>query len=228
MKKALRIISLIFLGFILLLFVGYMLLNESLPESTPSLEADELARKVEQAMNKVAWDSTKNVNWTFTGEHHYEWDKEAHVVNVKWDDNEVILEPAAASGVVMNGENYSAKESAALIKTAWDYFNNDSFWLAAPYKLFDQGTERSLVTLKDGREGLMVTYTSGGTTPGDSYVWIIDENYMPVAIKMWVSILPIGGMEFTWENYKTLPSGAMVAQDHWLFGRINIEISNLQ
>ena len=228
MKKALRITSLIFLGFILLLFIGYLLLNESKPEGNPSSEADELARKVERAMNKVAWDSTKTVSWTFRGENHYQWDKEAHVVNVKWGANEVILEPASQSGIVINGENYTAEESAALVKSAWNNFNNDSFWLCAPYKLFDRGTERSLVTLKDGREGLMVTYTSGGSTPGDSYVWILDDNYMPEAIKMWVQILPLGGMEFTWGNYKTLSSGALVAQDHLLFGKMNVNISNIQ
>ena len=228
MKKALRVVSIIFLSLILVLFIGYISLNESIPEGTPSPEADELARKVEQAMNKAAWDITSQVSWTFKGGHQYVWDKEAHVVNVQWDENEVILEPSSQSGVVINGENYSAAESAALIDTAWDLFNNDSFWLCAPYKLFDPGTERSLVTLKDGREGLMVTYTSGGSTPGDSYIWILDENYMPTAIKMWVSILPIGGMEFTWENYQTLATGAMVAQDHFLFGRVNIDISDLE
>lgn len=54
MKKALRIISIIFLGFILLLFIGYLALNEGIPEGTPSAEADDLARKVELAMNKAA------------------------------------------------------------------------------------------------------------------------------------------------------------------------------
>jgi hypothetical protein len=29
--------------------------------------------------------------------------------------------------------------------------------------------------MQDEKEALMVTYTSGGSTPGDSYVWILDE-----------------------------------------------------
>jgi hypothetical protein len=50
------------------------------------------------------------------------------------------------------------------IKTANDYFNND-FWLIAPFKLRDPGTSRSIV-MQDEKEALMVTYTSGGSTPG--------------------------------------------------------------
>ena len=115
-----------------------------------------------------------------------------------------------------------------MVDTSWDFFNNDSFWLCAPYKVFDPGTARSIVTLNDGRKGLKITYTSGGTTPGDSYVWILDDNYTPIAVKMWVSILPIGGIEFTWENYIYLSSGAMIAQDHWLYGAVNIDITNVQ
>jgi hypothetical protein len=53
------------------------------------------------------------------------------------------------------------------------------------FKLRDPGTSRSIV-MQDEKEALMVTYTSG-STPGDSYVWILDEN-IP-AWRMWVSIV---------------------------------------
>ena len=176
MKKALRIISIAISGLILILFIGYLILNESKPQGKLSLEADELARKVEQAMNKVAWDSTKTVSWTFKGGHNYEWNKADDLVTVRWDKHEVVINTDAQSGIVSNGQNYSFEEANELVNTAIGFFNNDSFWLAAPFKAFDPGTERSIVTLKDGRKGLMVTYTSGGSTPGDSYVWILDEN----------------------------------------------------
>lgn len=228
MKKAFRIASLIFLGFILLLFVFYLVKNERLPEGTPSTEADELAMKMMKSLNYEAWENTPEVSWTFKGIHSYQWDKMEHVVSVKWDDHEVILRPADKSGIVQNGENYSSQEIEQMINTSWDYFNNDSFWLCAPFKAFDPGTERSIVTLKDGRQGLKVTYTYGGSTPGDSYVWILDENNRPTSIKMWVSILPLGGMEFTWENYKTLESGASIAQDHLLYSSVNIELSDIK
>ena len=173
MKKLLRIVGALLLLLIVGIFVFYLVVNEKLPEGEPSPQADMLAAEMLDAMNEAAWDSTHYVKWTFRGEHHYEWHRKEKVVTLSWGNLTAIFDPETQKGVVSrNGEPVEGAEQETLIKTAWDFFNNDSFWLAAPYKVFDPGTERRLVTLADGREGLMVTYTAGGTTPGDSYVWI--------------------------------------------------------
>ena len=228
MKKALLILGIGLLVIVLAIFAFYYNKDEKLPQGESGERADALAMQMMESLNYAAWEQTEEVSWTFKGMHTYTWNKTENVVNVKWDENEVQLEPESISGVVMKAEAYSANEVQALIKTAWDYFNNDSFWLCAPFKVFDPGTERSIVQLKDGGEGLMVTYTSGGTTPGDSYLWILDENHRPVAVKMWVSILPIGGIEFTWENYLALESGALIAKDHFLLGVMNIDLTSIK
>ncbi len=212
---------------ILGLFVFYLIKNESLPQGTDGPEADNLALEMMESLNKSAWDTTSEVSWTFKGIHHYEWNRTENSVLVKWDENEVLLSTINQTGVVIHPEKIREEGKEKLIKQAFDYFNNDSFWLCAPFKAFDPGTERSLVTFKDGREGLKITYTSGGSTPGDSYVWILDDNHKPKSVKMWVSILPLGGMEFTWENYLTLKSGAMIAQDHILYNGVNIDLSQI-
>lgn len=228
MKKAFRILAIIVLGLFLILFVGKLILEEELPEGVSGLDADYMAERMMSSLGKHAWDSTPGVSWTFRGTHHYDWDMENHVVGISWDDKEVALQPAMKSGIVANGQDYTGAEIKEIVDTSWEFFNNDSFWLYAPFKAFDPGTERSIVTLKDGRQGLKITYTSGGSTPGDSYVWILDDEYRPVAVKMWASILPIGGMEFTWENYTYLSTGVMIAQDHWLYGIVNISLTDIQ
>ncbi len=229
MKKAFKIFGFALLFFIAALFTFYLVKNERLPVGTPSVEADAVANKMLNAMNKAAWDSTQLVSWTFRGDHHYSWNRVENRINIKWGAHEVDLDPETISGTVAtNGKVIAGQEAKDLLKTAWDNFNNDSFWLAAPYKVFDPGTTRSIVTCNDGRKGLMVTYTSGGTTPGDSYVWILDENHRPTSVKMWVSIIPIGGIEFSWENYQQLPSGALVAQDHYAYGMVNVELKNIE
>jgi hypothetical protein len=57
--------------------------------------------------------------------------------------------------------------------------------------------------MQDNQEALLITYASGGSTPGDSYMWFVDQNYRPKAWRMWVSIIPVGGLETTWEKLKT-------------------------
>lgn len=228
MKKVLKIIGIGLAVIIALMTMAYLMLNEEMPVGKAGAEADALAESMMESLNHEAWVNTSTISWTFRGGHHYEWNKAEDLVTVSWDEHEVILNTVVQSGVVSNGQKYSYTEANELIKTAFDYFNNDSFWLAAPFKVFDPGTQRSIVSLEDGREGLMVTYTSGGSTPGDSYLWVLDENDRPVAIKMWAQILPVGGMEFSWENYLTLPSGAMVAQDHIGIGGMNVKIENIE
>ncbi len=229
MKKLLRLLGLVLILLIAGIFTLYLVKNESLPEGQTGPEADAMAQAMLTAMNHTAWENTKQVSWTFRGAHHYVWDREEHRVTVTWGGNTVTLSPETMEGVAATeGKALMPEEEETLIKTAWDYFNNDSFWLAAPFKVFDPGTERSIVTCADGRKGLKVTYTSGGTTPGDSYVWILDDNNRPVACKMWVSIIPIGGIEFSWENFRQLPSGVPVATEHIALGLLNVELTDLE
>jgi hypothetical protein len=80
-------------------------------------------------------------------------------------------------------------------------------------KVFDPGTRRGIVILEDGSEGLLVSYTSGGVTPGDHYLWILEASGLPKAWRMWVNIIPIGGLEFGWTDW-TAPEGPRIARNH--------------
>lgn len=226
MIKTLKILFAIVILIIGGIFIIIKVISEPLPEGKSGNEADQMALDMMQSLNKDAWKRTETVSWTFKGIHNYQWNIPNHQVIVKWDDYMINLDHSTATGELLEPKN--DKNIDELIKNSWDYFNNDSFWLCAPFKAFDNGTERSIVTLEDGRKGLMVAYSSGGSTPGDSYVWILGEDNKPISIKMWVSIIPIGGIEFTWENYTQLKSGAWIAQDHWLYGKINIDLSNIK
>ncbi len=221
LKKILKIIAgvIIFITLPSLLFFGfvYFKYNEDLPIGNQTEKADILAHKMLIALNADAYKATNTIEWTFRRKHHYKWDKKNNICEVNWKEYKVDLnlnDPSKSLTYIHNFRIHNEK-SVALIKTATDYFNNDSFWLVAPYKVFDKGTTRSIVK-HNNKDALLVTYTSGGTTPGDSYLWILDENYKPTKFKMWVKILPIGGLEASWSDWKTTQSGAQLPTHHKL------------
>lgn len=198
----------------------YLKYNEPFPkDAVPSVEADRLARQMLEALNYEDYKNTEYIEWTFKNRHHFKWQKNKGVVEVYWKNIKVILQLAKPhTSLVFKGDEEITKTSKKekYITKATNYFNNDSFWLAAPYKVFDKGTIRSIIPQNKG-VGLLVTYTKGGTTPGDSYLWILDENYIPISYKMWVDILPINGLEATWDDWETVSTGATFATNHQFY-----------
>lgn len=187
--------------------------SKDLPLAQTGPNAEKVADLMWQSLNKTAWDSTRYVSWSFRGEHHYKWDKAANLAEISWDENRVLLNPDQVDGLAyVNGEKQ--EKSSALIQTAWEYWCNDMYWLVAPFKIRDTGT--SLALTADNR--LVVTYESGGVTPGDSYVWTLDENNVPQLYEMFVKIIPVKGLSATWENWTTLSTGAKIATKHTIAG----------
>ena len=82
--------------------------------------------------------------------------------------------------------------------------------------MFDSGTTRSIVPLEDGTAGLLVSYLEGGTTPGDSYLWKLGASGFPESYQMWVKIIPIGGLEATWDDWNVMENGLFLPAAHKL------------
>jgi hypothetical protein len=118
----------------------------------------------------------------------------------------------------------ATKEEA--IAYALENFNNDSFWMVAPHKIMDPGTEREIIK-EDAQEKLLVRYTSGGSTPGDVYVWKLDNNYRLQNFQMWVSLIPFDGIEAKWEDWEMTDAGFPISKRKTIFG-VEIPISNIK
>ncbi|GJM32027.1 MAG: hypothetical protein DHS20C18_10280 [Saprospiraceae bacterium] len=226
-KKSIKWI-LIVLGILVLGLVaaGWML-NKPIPEGKPGPEAEVLAQKMLNAIQKEEWDSTGAIQWTFKSLHTFLWDRQENLVQVEWGETKVLLRIWDQSGRAWKADvELEGEDLKKALEKAWSYFCNDSFWLNAPAKVMDQGTKRSIVDLDNGQKGLMVQYTQGGVTPGDTYLWILDEQGLPQSWQMWTSIIPIGGVELSWESWTSLPTGAKIAQLHK--GKLfDLDISNL-
>lgn len=223
MKKIFKTILKILLtiGLLLLLTFGvvYFIYNEAVPEVNPSPEADMYANKMLNSLNYEAYKNTRFLEWSFrNGAHRYFWDKKSGIVNVSWKNYKVdlYLSDIEKSSVSNNNTLVEGNEKKILIKKASVYFNNDSFWLVAPFKVFDKGTQRSIITKEDGTRGLLVNYTEGGDTPGDTYLWHLEQDGTPISYQMWTNIIPIGGIEATWEQWTEMESGVLLPISHEL------------
>lgn len=230
MKRILKIITGIIIFFTLpsLLFFGFLYLkyNEDLPTGLQGKQADALATKMLNALNYEAFKTTDFIAFTFKKRHHYEWNKEESTCEVYWKNFRVHLDLNNKTNS-RAFENNQEIENEEIIQKALDYFNNDTFWLVAPYKVFDQGTERRLVKTEDNRVALLVTYTAGGSTPGDSFLWFLDDTGKPTRFKMWTSILPLDGIEASWNNWTTTETGAELPNFHKILF-LGLEIENIK
>lgn len=214
MKKILKFIGILLLLLILAGGIFYLVVNESLPKGKQGKDADELATKMLKALDNDAFKNTETIKWCFRNKHFYTWNKQENIVHISWNQYKVALhtKQPEKSVLYIDGKISNNKE---LINRAQNFFNNDSFWLVAPYKIFDSGTERRIVK-HNNKDALLITYTSGGSTPGDSYLWILDENFLPTSFKMWTSIIPIGGVSATWSDMITTESGIKLPTKHKL------------
>lgn len=230
-RKLIKIALVIVLLSIVASIAVYSFYNEPLPTGKSGPQADALAHKMLKSVNAEAFKNTRYLEWTFrNGKHAYKWDKMLGKVQVSWDDIivDLILKHPNKSRVFEKTKNVKNDEQREKrIEKAIKMFNNDSFWLVAPFKVFDEGVERSIVKLEDGTDRLLVTYTSGGSTPGDSYLWKLQPNGFPISFKMWVKIIPIGGLEATWDDWQLVESGAFLPKTH-LIGPMRLEMGNVR
>ena len=229
--KIVKILLVIILIVIMAGFIAVKYFSEDKPKGKTGSEADKVAEKMLQKLNKQAYDQINYINFEFFGGgHKYIWDKASNNAVISWGENKVVLNLDSQKSVVYkNGEVIDGDEAEKMKQKAWSYWCNDSFWLVAPYKVFDPGTKRSLVDVEEGAYGLMIDYVSGGVTPGDSYLWILDENYQPTGFKMWTQIIPVKGMYVDWKIWEDY-NGAKLCLSHTMAGKLrslqNVKVGN--
>lgn len=232
LKTALRLLLKILAAILALVVISLVVLklvyNAPVPSGETGQAADELAHQMLEAINHNAFTQAQEIHWTFREAHHYEWFPQAHTVKVQWDQYKVELQTRSPQqSIAYKGDTKLTGEAKAeAIAQAEKRFNNDSFWLVAPHKVFDPGTTRQLVK-DNGQQKLLVTYTSGGTTPGDSYLWTLNEHHVPVRMQLWVSIIPLDGIEAQWLNWQPTNGGFPLPQERRLWG-LKIPISNVK
>ncbi|NQX85964.1 MAG: hypothetical protein HRT67_08665 [Flavobacteriaceae bacterium] len=233
LPKTLKIIFgvILFLTLPTTLFVGviYFKYHEDLPESVISIEADKMAQNMLNALDYKALEKTSYLEWTYRNSRHYKWERDKHICTVFWKQYKVALNLNDYSKSKTYVHNFSVvgKQQEELIDSALSYFKNDSFWLLAPYTVFDKGTTRRVVSQNDGSKALLVTYTTEGKSSEDSYLWKLDENGKPISFKIWNTLTPIQGLEASWQHWTTTQSGAQLPTLHTILF-FNIQLRNIK
>ena len=225
-RLALGCVALLALVLLILLIVARTWSNP-LPTGPTGESADALAREMMAAVDVDAWAATGAVAWDFAGRQQHLWDRQRQLARVRWAEHKVLLDLTSREGRAWtDGAEVTEADRDALLDAAWAHWCNDSFWLNPVAKLFDDGVERRRIEVEGGR-GLLVTYSSGGVTPGDSYLWIVGDDGLPTAWRMWTQILPIDGLEASWEDWTRLDTGARIALRHRI-AIVDLELSNVR
>ncbi len=230
MAKNRRVFSCLITSIVSVLVIGLMgflylkSLDKPLPKHAPSEAAERLTDQLFDTLGCEAWDRVKVLKWTFKNQRTHVWDRQRDQVQSTFADTITLIQVADQDGVAYrNGQILTGPLNREAVDEGWSHFINDAFWLNPFCSFRNQGTVRSLIEW-DGKQGLLVSFGQGGVTPGDTYLVFLDEQGRPNQWLMWVSIIPIGGLSTTWEDWKVMGEGALISHSHRL-GPFNLDLT---
>lgn len=209
-RKALRTVKVICrlpeMKLPLVLVSGVLLLAAFCPAADEKAVA--LADAVIQASGGENWAKIRRLQFTFNVE------QEGKVLNKvvhDWDLEKQI------DRVTLNGRTLEAKTDRPPTtdeeKKAYQRWVNDSYWLLAPLKLRDRGTELNLVE----ENVLELRFHEVGLTPKDVYRFYVDPQTH--LVKAWDFMpSPEKKAHGSWEGYKEV-GGLKLSTEHQFGGK---------
>ena len=228
--RILKIIGIIFLGLAMSVGVACFVFSHRLPQSTPGDAALALATKVEFAVNLKAWYQIPAISFEFIGKNKHLWDKKRGLSRIVFgkekDQTELLFHISSKRGIAFhNGVRLQGEEELAAVKDGYSRWANDTFWLNPITKLRDKGVTLSVA--QDDPKALIVAFSSGGVTPGDTYQFHIGDDGKPESFNMWVSVIPIKGVSLSWKDWQEV-GGAWVASTHRFAFGVPVKITDIK
>jgi hypothetical protein len=221
---------LIGLGVLLCLpFVGCWLASSPPPEGEEGALAEALAARVEAALDIPAWRKIPAVGFT-RGERRHLWDRSRGLDRLTYGEGaeavEVLLDLGTRRGVALRGgRRVGGEEAAELLEDAYKRWVGDSFWLNPLAKLREPGVSRR--ASPEVPDSLVVHFSSGGLTPGDTYRFHLGPDGKPDFFELWVSVIPLKGLKASFEGWRRLPGGAWVAEHHDFLPGFPVDITGV-
>jgi hypothetical protein len=228
--KILKIIGVIFLLLATTVGVACFVFSNKLPESTPGDKALELAAKVEKAVGIQSFYQIPVLSFGFRDRNQHVWDKKRGLSRVVYgkekDQTEILFFTYNKKGIAFqNGVRLTGDEEKKAVEDGYARWANDSFWLNPFTKLRDKGVTLSIPN--DDPSSLIVAFSSGGVTPGDTYRFYIGDDGVPTACDMWTSVLPVQGAHVSWDEWRDV-SGAKIATNHRFSFGVKVYLSDVK
>ncbi|MBR30308.1 MAG: hypothetical protein CMN77_03280 [Spirochaetaceae bacterium] len=231
-------------------------ITRDLPSATPGPAAERKTALVEDFTGLKAWKETDAISFRFNPAHRkHLFDRNRRLVRVQFLNNEssddksaspnpdgnegkasesgtlqsngevtVLLQLDSKKGLVFeNGKELSGSDKGAWLQKAYEAHINDLFWLNPFSALRAPGAVRRLTD----DQGLLITYETGGVTPGDSYLIYADARGKPQRWLLWTQAIPARGIEFTFEDWKEFENGLRISQKRASFLR-NVELDEIE
>lgn len=142
-----------------------------------------LADQVMEAMGgKKAWDDTRFISWKFFGRRVHVWDK--HTGDIRVENGKgltILMNLNTRKGQAWQEDTQlEGEDLEKALKSGWEMWVNDAYWLVMPYKLRDPGVH--LVYAREGQtedgracDILTMTFQEVGVTPENKYEIYIDK-----------------------------------------------------
>lgn len=194
----------------------------------PTLAADEGADRVARELiaalgGETAWEKARQLRFDFVVERegkraaelHHVWDRYTGDYRLLGIDKSgapyaVYFNVNTRDGsAFVNGRPVDGEEKKKLLETGYGRFINDTYWLLAPWKVFDPGVNREYAGEKTGPEGALcdvirLSFEDVGLTPKDVYwLWVTREGRRMV---QWQYVLGGAQEEPTtalWKDWRT-------------------------
>lgn len=203
-----------------------MLECSSLPKGEAGPQAEALAQKMLKAADYEKWLSVQAISFAFRVDDKIFWDKKRKLIEVQFDKKLIQFSELSGKSLCFEGERRLLDECGELTQKAIKRFYNHTFWINPAFHVTAPGTSRAIVN--DDGEKLLVSYASGGATPGDSYLFNVDEEGKIANMRMWVSVLFVKGITAKFGEYKSIEPGIRLALTHKVGGVASVDLSDVK
>ncbi len=196
----------------------------SFPKGEPGEAAEKMTQRMLAAADFEKWKATSAVSFVFREDDRVFWDKKRRLIEVQFKKNLVQFSEVSGKSLCFEGERRLFDECGELTAAAVKRFYNHTYWLNPAFHIDTPNAVRAIAET----DKLLVSFKSGGSTPGDTYLFTVDNEGKLSEMRMWVSTLPLKGARATFSNYQTSATGVRIALDHKVASLASVNLSELQ